>query len=185
MARMMPGLGGVLERPDDPSPGGFSRDSLAFDVVNVVADMLFDDEYMVRDIIQPQWSIDYPLEDEVAALPELVFATRADNSAGPLEPAASAAILAKLAGARQVELDETVATILAPIRPALILPAPCLMTKLELGADHPLDGVVVCSVLDVLERIALTGAASELVFPEPARRMLEVCRDERLVVGLR
>ena len=129
------------------------------------------------------WTLDYPLEDDEVAAGELVFLTRADNSAGPLAPERSQALLSAIdAAGRAIELEDAVATLLAPRRSAatgaaLILPAPTFESELSLRDDHPLHGVPYGNVVEALKRVE-DVAAPEII------TLLSLCRDERIVLSV-
>jgi hypothetical protein len=166
---------------DPIHPGNLCRDDILFHVVGSVADLLFLDDYEVREIQSAAWPLSYPLEQTVG---EVVMMARSDEVGGPLPDAEASPILARAnALGRQLELTGPL-SLLLPMDRAVILPAPTLAGHFEFSADHPLAGVTYFSVIDALELldklVALDPDNAKIVLA-----FLELCREQRLALSWR
>ncbi len=181
-AALSVGLAGAFAAGVEPvHPGDLCRDDILFHVVGSVADLLFLDDYEVREIESAQWPLSYPLEQ---AAGEVVMMARSDDVGGPLPEAEASPILERANElGRRVELTGPL-SLLLPMDRAVILPAPTLAGHFEFSADHPLAGVAYFSVIDALELLEKLVALD----PENAKAVLgflELCREQRIALSWR
>lgn len=174
VARLSLGLASLLANPEGELPGGWSRDDLLFHITDHHNP---GPAYSVREVMGahiPRVSASANEEGELVI-------TAAQGVGGTMPSGEAAALLAKVRQApTQADIWVTPER-LGLTLPAIIVPDPYLDQRpMRMGDDHPLRGVVVHAVGDVMARVRSLNREDV----RETEELLRLCAEDRFVLSV-
>jgi hypothetical protein len=170
------GLASLLADPEGDLPDGWCRDDLLYHLIDWMEQETRPTDYEVREVLGAHLA-------RVSARPgeagDLVV-TAADGVGGAMAVDQAAPLLARARAVRpQVELPFDPERLGLSL-PAIIVPDPYPRQQpIKFGKGHPLDGVIVHQVSDVLARVRSLNREDL----RDAEALLRLCADDRFVLA--
>ncbi|MEJ7597431.1 MAG: hypothetical protein WKG01_05935 [Kofleriaceae bacterium] len=171
------GLASVLSNPQDPG-GDWCRDDLLMHLLDYIGYESIPADYEVREVLDASIPRVSALEGEHGALVVQI----APGIMGTMREVDAAPLLAKVQAVEPSVDLRFPAERLGLTLPAIIVPDPYPEQRpFQLGDDHPLNGVIVHQVSDVLARVRSLNREDL----RAAEALLRLCAEDRFVLSAR
>jgi hypothetical protein len=176
MLQLSLGLASLLADPEGDLPGDWNRDELLFHILDWMEQETRPAGYEVREVLGAHLSRLVKKPGETGDLVVRAF----DDVVGAMPDDQAAPLLARAHAVRpQVELPFDPERLGLSL-PAIIVPDPYPRQQpINFGQEHPLDGVIVHQVSDVLARVRSLNR-DDL---RDAEALLRLCADDRFVLS--